>query len=89
MGVEKYICSEDYTNLLQFFSGFLAGALFGPISMGLTYFIIWIALYEIILFWATRKLKKSYQVEARILINVGALIGWLVSRKLFNSKILN
>jgi hypothetical protein len=87
MGIENIICHENYTNVLQFFGGFFIGALFGPISMGLIYFIISIVIYEIVLFWATRKLKKSYGLEARILVNLGSLMGWIVTRKLFNSRI--
>ena len=88
MKFEDVIYYVDFSNLLEFWLGFFIGVVFGPISMGLVYFIISIIVYEAVVFWATKKLKKCYRLDARIIINIGSLIGWLVSRKLFNGQIL-
>jgi hypothetical protein len=88
MGIEHLLCNKYYTNLLQFSVGFFIGVSFGPISKGILWLIVWIIIYEIILLWGTRKLKEKYRTDARFLINIGSLIGWVVSRKLFIDKIL-
>ena len=80
-----YDCSTNIE--FQCVSGLFVGLLFGPLSMGIEYMILWIIVFELWVF-ATTSYKSPYErFISRLLINVFFLIGWVFSRWFYNDCI--
>jgi len=82
--IKKYgkmmFCSENSTEFNQLVFSFALGLLFGPMSWGIIYYVIFIIIYEIIVFYVTSGLEPFWRLISRISINSAALIGWMLGR---------
>lgn len=82
--IKKYgqmmFCSNASTELNQLVFSFAIGLLFGPMSWGIIYYVIFIIIYEIIIFYITSGLPPTWRLLSRVSINAAALIGWVLGR---------
>lgn len=76
----RYFCNDSYTEFNQMIVGFALGLLFGPFSKGIAYFLLFLLIYEIVLFYYTQDMTPKWRMEARIAIGVGSLLGWMIGR---------
>jgi len=68
------------SEVFQIGISFVLGLLFGPLSYGMSYNILFIFFYEIGLFYLTKNFPGVYKLETRIICNISALVGWVLGR---------
>lgn len=74
----------ESVHVLAFFS-FASGLFFGPLSLGLYYYLIFIIIYEIIFLIVC----AEYNPFVRIYFAIVGTIGWIIGRLAYRYGIIN
>ena len=83
--IEEYL-KNPQSEFFQIISAFIIGVLFGPLSWGLYYSIIFIVIYEVLLFHFTKNYPGVYKFQTRLLANLFGIYGWLIGRFLIKNE---
>jgi len=81
---KKWYCCESNTEFNQIIIAFTYGLLFGSLSWGLLWFIIFVVIYECFLFYVTDGL--NYKWITRIVVNLFLIFGWVLGRWLILNR---
>jgi hypothetical protein len=82
--VFNYLSDDPVTiEVFEIIFSLLFGFILAPFSWNIYSYIIFVIFFEIILFWLTDGLMPYWKMRTRILVNVAALIGWIIGRLLF------
>lgn len=82
MNLKEFISTESYTKEYQLIGSLCLGILFGPYSWGLFYLLLFIIIYELIIFILTKGNPKYWNHEVRAGIIMASIFGWLIGREL-------
>lgn len=82
--VKNYFCCQVSSDLRQIVTAFSMGLILGPLSTSLLFKLIFIIVYEIILYYYTKHLKWSFYI--RLAITCAGLYGYFLGKWLINEK---
>ncbi len=68
------------TELFQLIYGFVMGLILGPLAGNIVFVLLTVVIIEVYTFWSTATLPQPWRFEARVAINLFALIGWVLGR---------
>jgi hypothetical protein len=81
---KSWYCCDSNTEFNQIIIAFTYGLIFGSLSKGLLWFIVFIIIYECFLFYVTDGLKDHWTI--RLVVNLSLLVGWIFGRYLILNK---
>jgi uncharacterized membrane protein YfcA len=82
--IKNYFCCMVSSDLRQIVTAFVTGLLLGPFNTNLLFKIIFIIVYEIILYYYTRHVKWKHLT--RLAITCAGLYGFFLGKWLINNK---
>ncbi len=81
--LQSFIETQNKDVVAQLILSFCLGILFAPFTYGFIYYLIFLILYEIILF----AMSKPWNYELRIGVFAFSLIGFIIGRYLVGKKV--
>lgn len=82
--IKNYFCCQVASELRQIVTAFSLGLILGPLSTNLLFKILFIIIYEIILYYYTKHLR--WKCLTRIAITCAGLYGYFLGRWLIKGK---
>ena len=79
--IDNYL-KNPQSEFFQIISAFILGLLFGPLSLGIFYSLLFIFIYEFFLFYYTKNYPGVYKLQTRIYSNIFGIYGWIIGRYL-------
>jgi hypothetical protein len=80
--VEEWFKSTTSTEFSQIVFSFALGLISGPLSRGISFFFLFVCIYEIALWRITEGLPIYWQMRTRVVVNLASFLGWIVGRYL-------
>lgn len=86
--VHHWFCNEKYTPMAQVVVALVWGILLSPWSSGLFFLIVFIIIYEIMVYLFTRADPNYYDVFVRTTVICSTILGYILGRTLSGDEIL-
>ena len=81
--------NENYTKMAQVISSLVLGILFSPFSYGLFFLFVFLIFYEILYYIFTLGDPKYYDVETRVGVINGYILGYIIGKTATGQEVLN
>lgn len=86
--ITSFFCNENNTPMAQVLISLALGILVSPWSSGLFFLLIFIIIYEIILYYCTGGHEKHWQLLTRAAVINASILGWIIGREVCCQNIL-
>ena len=83
-----YFQSDKYSPVAQTIFSFTIGVLISPWSSGLFFLIVFIIVYDILLYIFCHGHPRYYDVFTRAGVILGSILGWIIGRTISGDEIL-
>lgn len=84
--IKGYFCSSTATDLNQLTIAFVLGLVVGPFSTSIIFRLLFIIVYEVVVFYYTRGLTPYWRLLTRIAINCASLYGYILGKWLLTNR---
>jgi hypothetical protein len=78
--IKSHFCSDKSTSVNQITIAFTMGLLFGPFANGLVFRIVFLVIYEVIVFYFTAGLAPYWKIRTRVGVIIAGLCGYFLGR---------
>ena len=86
--IHSWACNEKYTPLTQLVVAFVFGILLSPWSSGIFFLVVFIIIYEWLLYVFTHGNPQYWSSFTRCAVICGSVLGYIVGRTLSGDEIL-